>query len=869
MTERKPPRGMADRAEEQKAREEAGEEIASFITAKRDLSLNDPTWQETGIPAFGLNEYRGTHEIWHTSFGFKLEWIYDLSLLDKDRVTIGTDLIEKQARFIQALSGYDINRSFELRYLINPEENGNESTIELAFIGQTFGSDADSSQDAALSTYSELSNNFELDSDIYRFRPVVNEEELGNIIEPFNIASIGYICRRPIPLKNCSKPTIPIYQPDRRPVPSLARLCHALQIHPKPYFLSLVIRPTRLKDPEVSFLNSFQTLEEWEASTQYSRSVNNTHVRKAGFLAEDMPGKHILAQSSLKGVPCYFIMITIAGPSEFSPLLIETISSELYRDQPKARFGYKANGISNAGEIPSIENGSWVFAEQSEIKKKAIEHIRYHDCLPWGGQSISPDLWRLPYLMDATDASDLFRLPLPLDGKMPGLSIKRIRTSRQAGPISQTGVSIGRIWTGKKKTRVRIAENDNRRHIVVFGQTGVGKTWELAGMSLQQIQQGKGVGVLDPHGHLVDIILPRIPPERSRDVILFDAQDQEFPMGLNMIENDQDLPSLMDINIQCMIEIFYMLVSDKAMIGPMFEHWARMALLTLLLDPDEPATLVEFPRIFTDEKYRAYKVSKVEDPIIRLFWEKEIDKTSSFHFSEMLGYVVSKVGRFVESRAMRNIIGQKKSAFNIREAMDQEKICLINLSKGQIGPGNCKLLGLIFVFKFLQAALGRSNVEETERPDFYFYIDEAHNFCTESLSIILSEARKYRLNLCLATQSILQFTQQTRDAILGNIANLIAFRLGPQDADILKKQFNRAFSERELMYLPNFHAAARILTGGIVQHPMIIETEPIDMKCNELNAKRIVQRTRNKFGVKREEIEKEIFDRLSNRYDTK
>ena len=267
-----------------------------------------------------------------------------------------------------------------------------------------------------------------------------------------------------------------------------------------------------------------------------------------------------------------------------------------------------------------------------------------------------------------------------------------------------------------------------------------------------------------------------MPPERADDVIIFDPSDIKRPVGLNMLEASS--PDQVDMAVQEMVSIFYELFPPE-MIGPAFEHNMRNVMLTLMADPERPGTIAEIPRMFSDKEFADSWVKKVKDPVVRAFWDKEMAKTSDFHKSEMLGYLISKVGRFVENEMMRNIIGQAKSGFNFREVMDKKKILLVNLSKGKTGDVNAKLLGLIVVSKLTMAALSRADIPEEERNDFYLYIDEFQNFITDSIGTILSEARKYKLNLTIAHQYMGQLAPKgdtkIRDAVLGNAGTMLAF----------------------------------------------------------------------------------------------
>jgi type IV secretory pathway TraG/TraD family ATPase VirD4 len=359
-----------------------------------------------------------------------------------------------------------------------------------------------------------------------------------------------------------------------------------------------------------------------------------------------------------------------------------------------------------------------------------------------------------------------------------------------------------------------------------------------------------------------------VPKQRAEDVILFEPFDMDRPLGLNMLEVKG--PEQKDFAIQEMIAIFYKLFPPE-MIGPMFEHNMRNVMLTLMEDKQYPGTLADIPRMFTDTTFQKYKVSKVKDPIVRAFWEKEMAKTSDFHKSEMLGYLISKVGRFVENEMMRNIIGQPQSAFDFRKVMDEGKILLINLSKGKTGEVNAKLLGLIIVSKLQMAALSRADIPEETRKDFYLYVDEFQNFVTDSFATILSEARKYRLNLIMAHQFISQLSQQKegsskedtsmREAVFGNAGTMISFRIGVEDAEVMAKEFAPVFNEFDVINIDRYNAYVKLMIKGTASRPFNMETYPRTANADYERAKVIRDLSRLKFGRPRSEVMGDILER--------
>lgn len=459
-------------------------------------------------------------------------------------------------------------------------------------------------------------------------------------------------------------------------------------------------------------------------------------------------------------------------------------------------------------------------------------------------------------LLSSEELTSLYHFPnVPLEA--PKVKFLKAKPSSPPANLPAEGIELGTNVFRGVRSIVRLSRDDRRRHLYIVGQTGTGKTTLLQHLIRQDIAAGNGVGVIDPHGDLAEAILSFVPPERAEDVVYFDAADIERPMGLNMLEW-QTLEQK-DFAVQEMIRIFEKLFPPE-IIGPMFEHNMRNAMLTLMADPSLPGTIVEIPRIFTDESFAREYAAKVTDPLVRAFWEKEMAKTTEFHKSEMLGYLISKVGRFVENTMMRNIIGQTRSSFNIRAIMDEGKIFVANLSKGKLGEVNSALLGLTLVGKMQMAALARADLPESERRDFHLYIDEFQSFTTDSIATILSEARKYRLNLTLAHQFIAQLPDPIREAVFGNVGSLVSFRVGPKDAEFLVKQFSPIFTEEDLVNIDNFIAYAKLMIRGVTERPFNIEiAPPVRGSSERHDALRELSRLR--YGRPRAEVEAEILER--------
>ncbi|MEK9208151.1 MAG: type IV secretion system DNA-binding domain-containing protein, partial [Patescibacteria group bacterium] len=365
-----------------------------------------------------------------------------------------------------------------------------------------------------------------------------------------------------------------------------------------------------------------------------------------------------------------------------------------------------------------------------------------------------------------------------------------------AANVPTSGLFLGKSTYRGLSRDVFIERDDRRRHTYIIGKTGTGKTEFLKQMIIQDIRNGEGVGVVDPHGDLIEDILQMMPPERAEDVILFDPSDTARPMGLNMLEATTEEEK--HYVVSSIVGLMYKLYDPNktGIIGPRFEHAIRNAMLTVMSKPG--STFIEVVRVLTDANFVQELLTYVQDPIVRRYWTDQIAQTSDFHKSEVLDYIVSKFGRFVTNKTMRNIIGQSESAFSMKEVMNNQKILLINLSKGKIGEENSSFLGLILVPKILIAAMSRQNMPMDQRKDFFLYVDEFQNFATPDFAQILSEARKYRLDLIVANQFIGQMEEEVKNAIFGNVGTLAEFRVGVTDANYLQHEFQPTFSEADL-----------------------------------------------------------------------
>lgn len=398
-----------------------------------------------------------------------------------------------------------------------------------------------------------------------------------------------------------------------------------------------------------------------------------------------------------------------------------------------------------------------------------------------------------------------------------------------------------------------IRTDDRRRHMYLIGKTGMGKSTILENMIVGDIRAGHGVAVVDPHGDLAEKVIQYIPDNRIKDVVYLNPSDIDFPIAFNVVEQVE--PHLRHLVASGLLGVFKKLWADSW--GPRLEYILRNAILAILDFPG--STLLGVVRMLSDKGYRKKVVSNIKDPVVKSFWEKEFAGYADKFASEAVSPIQNKVGQFLSSSLMRNIIGQVKSAINLREAMDSGKILIMNLSKGRIGEDNSALLGAMMITKIQLAAMSRVDLPEKERRDFYVYIDEFQNFSTESFANILSEARKYRLNLILAHQYIEQLGDVVKAAVFGNVGTMVVFRVGAADAEELVKEFTPTFTEEDIVNLPKYEIYLKLMIDGIASAPFsALGLPPLKDEEQTDNFEKVVAYSREMYASQREAVEEKI-----------
>lgn len=465
-------------------------------------------------------------------------------------------------------------------------------------------------------------------------------------------------------------------------------------------------------------------------------------------------------------------------------------------------------------------------------------------------------------ILNSTELATLFHFPQQND--IPTSQVTRQDSKQVDGPrnVPETGLLLGyNIFRGTKKA-IRLSESDRQRHMYIVGQTGVGKSNLLENLALQDMIFGNGFAFIDPHGDTAERLLAMVPKERTEDVIYFCPADTDYPLGLNIFDAKTD--DQKDFVIQEVINVLYKLYDPQrqGIIGPRYEHLFRNAALTVMAGP-EGGSFIDIPKLFRDKDYVNQKLKYVTDQNVLEFWQKEMPQSQrSNEFGEVVSWFVSKFGAFLSNAMMRNIIGQIKSSFDLRDVMDNKKILLVNLSKGRTGELNSRLLGMMFVMKFQAAAMSRANIPENDRVDFALYVDEFQNFSTDSFATIMSEARKYHLNLIVANQFTTQLTEEIRDAVFGNMGTIISFRIGQNDVESLSRYFQPLFDGDDLLRVPNYNTIVRTLIGGVPTQPFSMATIPPLGEPNSELGQALKQLSAAKFGRPRQVVEKEVFARL-------
>ncbi len=481
--------------------------------------------------------------------------------------------------------------------------------------------------------------------------------------------------------------------------------------------------------------------------------------------------------------------------------------------------------------------------------------------------------------------SDSNKLPLNIREitslmHFPGISVKsspylkqsKANTAPAPLDLPREGILLGINKNRNIETKIYMGSEDRLRHMYVIGQTGTGKTTLLKNMIIQDIKNGDGVCMIDPHGSDIQDILANIPPERYDDLIYFDPSYTARPMALNMLEYDPDFPEQKTFVVNELFSIFQKLYgANPESMGPMFEQYFRNSTMLVLEDPDTGNTLMDVSRVMANKAFRDLKLSHCKNPIVVQFWRDIAEKAGGEGaLANIVPYITSKFDVFLANDIMRPVVAQEHSSFDFRDIMDNKKILLVNLAKGRLGAINSNLIGLILVGKILMAALSRVDAfGKGPLPPFYLYIDEFQNITTDSISTILSEARKYKLSLTIAHQFIAQLEEKIKDSVFGNVGTIASFRVGAEDAEVLEKQFQPVFTASDIMNLDNHNAYLKLLANGKPNKPFNIDKAGFAPAGNPEIVDKLKELSYLKFGRDREDVEADIAVKYQSMAKTK
>ncbi|HEV7129189.1 MAG TPA: DUF87 domain-containing protein [Ktedonobacterales bacterium] len=688
----------------------------------------------------------------------------------------------------------------------------------------------------------------------YAFLPLTHPSELAAARQPFVVADTGELRRRiPEQATFDALPHAFLGLPDaeslvemmvRQATPTLLSICiepftHGAQMLPVDDGSPPESRPASIGAVRHNELTG--DLTNVEAMIRVHQDVSNATIQVQRLAA--------LRQRAFR------LRIQLAGADMLDDALIATLAGEIGGPGiHTAQAAWQDPRLSvAAGAAWAVPRATRAAGSRQTEQALALENLRGIGFTPWGADAARVAEGQHVYLADLGEATRLLALP----GAAPWLPGHGHALALPLVGAATTGVRLGHNPVRGLPRPVLLPDASRAQHLWILGQTGTGKSTLLESLVLQDIQAHRGVILLDPHGDLINEILGKIPASRAKDVILFDPSDTEYPLGINPLEATTDAErALVVSSFLGLLKRLYD-PHEQGIVGPRFEHGVRNGMLTVMSRPG--ATLVEFVRVLTDDRFLKSLLPHVTDPIVKRYWTDQIAHTSDFHRSEVLDYTVSKFGRWVTDPTIRRIIGQPQSSFSFRDAMDSGKIVLLSLAKGMLGGDDANFLGLILLPKILQAALSRVTIREKDRRDVTLYIDEFQNYATDALALMLAEARKYHVSLTLANQHMGQLTPEIRDAVIGNVGSLIAFRLGLKDAAAMEEILAPSpVLARHLNDLPNFTAYSRLLVGGQRTPAFLLATEPVTRARAEARARRVRGLSRKTYGRAKADVDADM-----------
>ncbi len=748
--------------------------------------------------------------------------------------------------------------AFELRYIVTPanESNAWQSSINAYLLMRLrqWNVSLAALRHHAQQLAAEVEHLLETTLPEFHFVPVSERASVKQILAPFPIRDTFEVRRRY--LDTFGGEAVPL------PWQGAIDIEEALDImvrQPDQTALSLCVEPTSYADSwdEGPLVPAHLTAHSDAGLRHIFGDSTAAHGETLLYLREWQQQLHVRRSLALS-IASFRLRIQVSAAARIGESLAATVTREVGGPGLlTAEAAWQSPTLPVADGAVCVRPRSARLPEQQQSEfTVACANMNTMTFTPW---AVEDEHTEPLFMAHMGEVACMFALPdtgrwLPQQGVVEMLPFR--------APV-RDGLHLGVNHVHGVQSHVRLPQASRNHHFWIVGQTGTGKSTLLETIILQDILEKRSVIVIDPHGDLIGQILGKIPEERIKDVILFDPADKDFPVGLNPLETgDEDEREMM---VNAFIDLLIKLYDPHhtGIIGPRFEHGARNVMLTVMSAPGN--TLVEVLRAFQDHRFVMKELlPHVNDPLVRRYWTDQISATNDFHKSEVLDWLVSKFSHFVTDRTMRRILGQSTSSFSFGEAMDSGKIVLLNLAKGRLGSENANFLGLILLPMILRAALSRARLPDAERRDVSLVVDEFHNYATDSLALMLAEARKYHVGLTLANQHVGQLTSEIRDALLGNVGSILSFRLGATDAVAMESMLApSSISAQHLITLPDYTAYGRLLVTGHRTPVFTLQTLPSPVDHEAGRAEMIREGSRERYGRRREEVDKEI-NRRSN-----
>jgi len=733
-----------------------------------------------------------------------------------------TRMLDAQVDFIAALPGIGVGGAVELRFVARPNIQARHcGRVEVLLRVRVAGSTREEAQARARNTYQGLHSNLVAMEETFEWIPIRDADEFNHLFDTSDLTHFGSLLRReaqvrlaaidPLPrnrpigfaravpeLEGLDPEAVHVFAPFVPTLADLRRLFDILLLQPSRTVLSMTLVPTTLQAGELDYL--LQQAGRCEHFLETDAPHALPQKRQVNLLIQQFTDALFTLRDD-----CFDLGIQIAGCEPLSGSLIEAFGTTI--------TGHvSAHDAFNGAAQHALMKGGYDWTLSSSEADSAQARVRLSE-MKVGYRQIDNG-GRLRHLFSAREANCAFRFPLPRANDFPGIPTRHSIALPPPPSSPSEGLLLGENHYRGIRHPIYALDDDRRRHTYIVGQTGTGKSTLLRSMILQDIEAGKGVAVLDPHGELVDDILPCIPAHRVKDVYYISPERLDLAIGINMLEHRDEMER--DAVINNLLEIFQRLYSAiPESMGPAFEQYFRNAALLEMSYPGNPPTLDGLLRIFSDADYRAKRLHFCSDPIVKSFWSLAQRTSGDAALANMGQWVVNKLSRFLYNGMLRRILLQPKTTINFQEVLDRGGILLVDLCKGKLGEMNTAFLAMALIGQIQRAAFSRTAVyDKSQLRDFYLYIDEFQNVATTSFITILSEARKYRLNAILTNQYMHQIPTDIIEAVRGNVGTTIAFRTGCKDAELLSEEFAPTIGRDDLLSLPNFHAYVSTLVQG-------------------------------------------------------